>query len=452
MATTRYSELLQERADLTAAGEAVFKAAEAENRALTAEERTADDAREARLQAIGEEIAAEERRRARQAAVGASVPAITGGHNRAADKPWGYEQGVRVVEGKDGVLKLGGVPRAVDVALGACMQAVFRAAQGGAVDPRFLAAASGGQTSDPSLGGFSVGTMLTMALFEMGAEASMLLPYCNTIQLPDGVDEIKAPYFTDTSRATGSRFGGVRVYRRKEAATVAASQPEEELFALALLDLMGLAYQTDRMMADARAVGAIYGTAFRNEFAFIIDNELFRGSGAGEGQGFTACPGLVTVNKETGQAADTITSRNLSDMWMRMPARLKGGAVWLYNSECGAQLDELTIPAGTAALEPRFVNYGSDGILRIKGRPALECEQSAALGDVGDIALVNLSEMIVITKGSVEEAQSDHVRFIYGERTFRWTQRINNKSPWRSAVTPFKGSLTQSPFVVLQAR
>jgi hypothetical protein len=47
---------------------------------------------------------------------------------------------------------------------------------------------------------------------------------------------------------------------------------------------------------------------------------------------------------------------------------------------------------------------------------------------------------------------SDHVRFIYGERTFRWTQRINGKTPWRSAVTPFKGSATVSPFVALAAR
>ena len=452
MATTRYSGLLQERADLTAAGEAVFRAAEAEGRGLTAEEQAADDAREERLQAIRSEISVEERRRARQSEVGASVPTITGGHNRAADKPWGYELGVRVIETPDGP-KLGGVKGAAETALGACMQAIFHAAQGGTMDPRFLyAAAAGGNTSEPALGGFSVGTMLSMALFEMGARASQLLPYTNGIVLSEGTDSIEAPYFTDTSRATGSRFGGVRVYRRKEAATVTASQPEEEMFRLQLLDLMGLAYQTDRMMADARAMGAVYGTAFSNEFGFMIDNEIFRGSGVGEMQGFTLSPALVTVAAEDGQDADTIINENLSKMWMRMPTRQKSGAIWLYNSECGAQLDELTIPAGIGGLEPRFVNYGPDGILRIKGRPAIECELSSALGDVGDIALVNLGEYITITKGALEEAMSDHVRFIYGERTFRWTQRINGKSHWRSAVTPFKGTATQSPFVVLAAR
>lgn len=456
MATSRYTALLDERAKLVAEGEATFQAAEAAGRGLTAEEQAADDARESRLAAIRTELAAEERRSARQAEVGGNAPApvaprISGLHDRAADKPWGYELGVRVIDKPDGTRALGGVRDAGFVALGHAMQAIFAAAQGGAVDMRFLAAA-GGNTSDPSLGGFSVGTLLTNFLMQMGAESSQLLPYCNVIDLGEGVDSIEAPYITDTSRATGSRFGGVRVYRRKEASTVTASQPEEEKFTLSLLDLMGLAYQTDRLMRDARSMGAIYATAFANEFAFVIDNEIVRGSGVGEMQGFVNSPALVTQDKETGQAADTVVMENLSKMWTRMPTRQKGGAVWFYNSEVCPQLDALTIPAGTAGLPPRFVNYGPDGVLRIYGRPAIELEQASALGDVGDISLVNLSEYVVIRQGGLEEAMSDHVRFIYGERTFRWTQRINGKTPWRSAVTPFKGSNTKSPFVVLQAR
>jgi HK97 family phage major capsid protein len=453
MATTRYQALIQERADLVAEGRAIFQRAEGDgNRALSSEEAARDDAINARLEAIAGEVGREEARRERERLVGNDGgPRLSGGHDRSTDKPWGHELGVRIVE-KDGVKSLGGVKHAVAFALGDCMQAIFRAGQGGPIDQRFLAAASGGNTSDPSLGGFSVGTMLSMALFQMGTDASVLLPLCNGIELSEGNDSIEMPYITDTSRATGSRYGGVRVYRRKEAATVTASQPEEEKFELSLLDLMGLAYQTDRLMRDARAMGQVYGTAFSNEFAFVIDNEIFRGSGVGESQGFTVSPALVTQDKETGQAADTVVMENLSKMWTRMPTRRKGNSMWLYNSEVGPQLDQLTIPAGTAGLEPRFVNYGPDGVLRIYGRPALELEQCAAVGDVGDIVLVNLDEYVVIRQGALEQAESDHVRFIYGERTFRWTQRINGKSPWRTAVTPFKGSATKSPFVALQAR
>lgn len=456
MVTSRYTAWLDERAALVAEGKAMFDRAEAEGRDLTADERLRDDAINASVEVLNANISREEARRERERAVGHKAedyPTITGGHNRAGDKPWGFDLGVRLAERPDGTRKFVGVKNATDVALGECMQAIHRAATTGIIDQRLIqAAASGGNTSDPAAGGFSVGTDLSMALMMMGADASILLPYCNVIEIGPGSDGIEAPYITDTSRATGSRYGGVRVYRRKEAATVTASRPDEEMFELRLLDLMGLAYQTDRLLSDAAAMGAIYSTAFRNEFAFVIDNEIFRGTGAGEMQGFTASAAAVSQAKETGQAADTVVATNLSKMWTRMPSRLKGGAVWFYNSEVAAQLDELSIAAGTGALEPRFVNYGPDGILRIKGRPAIELEQCAALGDDGDIVLVNLGEYVVIRKGALEEALSDHVRFIYGERTFRWTQRINGRSPWRSAVTPFKGTATQSPFVTLSAR
>lgn len=460
MAITRLQALLQERADLTAEARTVFATAATESRDLTDDERAADDTRDLRLQEIGRAIALEERQAARETAVGNrqpsdNAPRVSGGHDRAGDMPWGYELGVRRIVGADGVPKLGGVPKANEVALGHCLQAIFRARDTGVVDARLIQAAgpSGGNTSVPSEGGFSVGTDLSLFLFQMGMEASKLLPYCNTITISAGSDSIEAPYVLNASRATGSRFGGVRVYRKKEAATVVASFINlEELFELRLADLMGIAYQSDRLVNDAAAMGAMYSTAFRNEFAFTIDNEIIRGDGVGEFQGVTNSAAFNSTPKETGQAAATITNQNISDMWVRiwLPSRSRG--VWVGNPEIGPQLDNLYIPAGTAALEPRFVSYGADGIMRIKGRPYVEIEQAEALGTIGDFMFLDLAEYVVITKGALEQAESDHVRFLYNERTFRWTQRINGKSPWRTAVAPFKGSINISPFVGLATR
>jgi HK97 family phage major capsid protein len=462
-----YASLVQEQADLTKEqGELRTEAARlgaaalARNpAAMTAEEQARDDAIFARLEAIGErfetlspQLERENQRRAWERSVPA-VADVSAMHDRVADAPWGHELGVRLIQQADGTRRFGGIERAGEAALGACMQAIFRAGMGGPMDPRFIqAAALGGNTSDPAAGGFSVGTDMSMFLFQMGAEAAVLLPRCNSIPVSADSDGIEAPYVTNTSRATGSRFGGVRVYRRKEAATVASSFPEEEKFELRLADLMGLAYQTDRLLSDARAMGAIYATAFRNEFAFVIDDELVRGDGVGQCQGVLLSPCLVSVAKEVGQAAATVVLENLIKMWIRLPVRSKSNAVWFINQELGPQLDQLYISAGISALEPRFINYGPDGILRIKGRPVVEIEQASALGTQGDIMLLDLGEMVVITKGALEQAESDHVRFIYGERTFRWTQRINAKCPWRTAVTPYKGTATLSPFVTLDTR
>jgi hypothetical protein len=91
-------------------------------------------------------------------------------------------------------------------------------------------------------------------------------------------------------------------------------------------------------------------------------------------------------------------------------------------------------------------------VTRIKGRPMLPLEQAATLGTVGDIALLDLSQYILIRKGGIDAQESMHVRFLYGERTFRWTQSIIGKPKLTSPLTPYQGASTTSPFVVLATR
>ena len=57
-----------------------------------------------------------------------------------------------------------------------------------------------------------------------------------------------------------------------------------------------------------------------------------------------------------------------------------------------------------------------------------------------------------IRKGGVQQASSMHVRFTTGEQTFRAFYRVDGQAVPRAALTPFKGSATLSPFVVLDTR
>ena len=63
-----------------------------------------------------------------------------------------------------------------------------------------------------------------------------------------------------------------------------------------------------------------------------------------------------------------------------------------------------------------------------------------------------MSQYYLATKGGIQAAQSIHVRFIYDESVFRFVYRIDGQPAWSSALTPFKGSNTVSPFVGLAAR
>jgi HK97 family phage major capsid protein len=285
-------------------------------------------------------------------------------------------------------------------------------------------------------------------------EAAIIAPRCMRVPIGPEADGLEAPIIDETSRANGSRWGGVQVYRRAEADTVTATKPKFGLFDLRLEDLMGLAYATERLLRDARALEAVMGQGFSEEFAFKVDDEIVRGSGVGECLGILNADATVSVSKETGQSAATLVFENVVKMWARLHARARRGAVWYYNQDVEPQLLTLNLALGTAG-QPVYLPPGGlrdDPFGTLFGRPMVPIEQAATLGTVGDLILMDPGQYVLIDKGGIEAADSMHVRFIYNERAFRWVYRINGRPKWHSAITPYKGSNTQSAYVTLATR
>lgn len=346
--------------------------------------------------------------------------------------------------------------------LGEQLTAVIEAGRpGGRVDPKLfvvndMSAASGASATVGADGGFLIQKDFAVDLMKEGTSGGVLAPACSSTEISANSDGLEVPYINETSRATGSRWGGVRVYRRAEADTVTASKPQLDKWECRLEDLMGLAYVTERLMRDASAIGSVFSEAFRDEFAFVLDDEIYRGTGVGQCLGILNADATVAVAKETGQAADTIVAENVINMWARVPLRSRTKGFWVYNIEAEPQLQTMTIGTGTSAqlvfMPPTGLTTAS--YATIYGRPALPIEHASALGDVGDIAFLDLSQYKLITKGGIEEEESIHVRFLYNERALRWNASINGAPKLKSAITPYKGSasLKHSPFVTLAAR
>lgn len=350
---------------------------------------------------------------------------VDAGHDLAADKPW---------------------PN-----FGAWLQAVHRAHTGGGVDLRLAAAATGmGGDSGPD-GGFAVPVEHAAGIEKNMWETGQLLSRVN--ERPVEGNAITFTVVAESSRVAGSRMGAVLGYWVDAGTAPTATQLKLSQVEMKLRKVAALGYITDELMADAPALAAELQQAFSDELRFMVEDAIVEGTGAGQPLGYQNAPAVISVAKETGQAASTILTTNLSKMWARLPAWSKANAVWLINVDVEPQLDELTIPAGTAAVEPRFVTYGPEGALRIKGRPVIPVEYCATLGTVGDIALVDLSKYRLIRKAvGVETASSIHVRFTQGEQTFRAIYRVDGQPIPRAAITPFKGANTVSPFVTLATR
>lgn len=374
-----------------------------------------------------------------------STSVIEVGADHASEKAWGP------------TLHRDATPRmkaeAQLAALGEFAIAVKNVATGQGADPRLFAAATGMGTAVPSDGGFAVPLEVAAGIeYTMFATGDLLSRVdARTIT----GDAIAYNVINETSRADGSRQGGVLAYWVDQGTAPTPSQTKLARVEMKLRKVAALGYMTDELVSDAAALGGELQSMFSEELIFQTEDAIYEGSGAGQPLGYTNanCPCLVSVAKESGQTAATINTANLSKMWARLPARSKKTSVWLINVDCEPQLDFLTIPAGLDALEPRFVNYGPDGILLIKGRPVVQIEYAATIGTVGDISLVDLSKYRLIRKsGGVEQASSMHVLFTSDQMAFRAIYRVDGQPMPRAPITPYRGTATLSPFVVLATR
>jgi len=311
------------------------------------------------------------------------------------------------------------------------------------------AAATGGFTiATPSDGRYFLQGETVVDLMTAGFNNSEVLPRCAKRTLT-ATQFVEIYGIDETSRADGSRGGGVRVYTTAELDSLTVSKTKFNKIKIEPKKLTGLFYASGEWFKNVTFLGQEVKDLFGQEFAFKCQDLVINGPGAGAALGILNADCLVPVAKETGQAADTINTKNLSKMWARFRGR---NPVWLINQDCGPQLDELSIVAGTAALEPRFVTYDAQGIMRIKGAPVIAIEQCPTLGDLGDIILGDFSQYVCCDQGDVEEAMSIHVNFIYDQDTYRFIYYFDGQPRWSSAVTPYKGSGTVSPFVALAAR
>jgi len=305
----------------------------------------------------------------------------------------------------------------------------------------------------PSAGGFLVGTDRDSSIMARVYNVGQLLQMVDFTPISAGSNSMTFYAEDETSRVDGSRRGGIRAYYAAEAAEKTASQFKWRELELKLYKLIGLVYATDELLADAVALESEIMSKLPEELRFTAEDRLFWGTGAGMPMGFMNGGSLVTVAKEAGQTAATIVAENISKMWAR---RWLGGRnyVWLYNQDVEPELDNLAYDVGTGGALVYMPPGGLSGkpYGMIKGRPALPVEYAETLGTLGDIVLVSLDQMKGIEKGGIETASSIHVRFIYDETCFRFVWRHDMQPKWDSALTPYKGTNTVSPFVALAER
>lgn len=336
------------------------------------------------------------------------------------------------------------------------LQAIFQyyTSRGTNVDSRLVRAPTGASEVDATGGGFLVQVDFANSVFMLAHDMGEMIQRVGKLPIGPNSNGIKIPAVDETSRATGSRWGGVQSYWVGEGTTANNTKPKFRLVEFDLKKLMSTMYVTDEMVQDATALTSIASKAFSEEIMFMTEDAIFEGTGAGQPLGVMKSPALVTVAAEKGQAATTLVKENIDNMWKACWARSRKNAVWFINQDIEANLNQLNQAVGTGGQLVYLPPGGLSGApyATLYGRPVVATEYNNTLGTAGDILLADLSQYNLADKGGVQAATSMHVAFLTDEMVFRITYRVDGKPMWHSTMTPFKGSVVKSPFVTVASR
>ncbi|MDP9192291.1 MAG: phage major capsid protein [Acidobacteriota bacterium] len=327
---------------------------------------------------------------------------------------------------------------------------------GGRADGRLLEinAALGANEAVPSEGGFLVQTDFQPGILQRIWETGQLFRKTDNTTVGPNSNGLKINAIDETSRATGSRWGGVRGYWLAEAATKTSSKPTFRQMELTLNKLAAVFYATDELLQDTQALEQEVAKSFMGELAFLVDDALIRGTGSGMPLGILNSTGTLEVAAVGGQDADTIIAENVWDMFFRMHPSSVARGEWYVNYGVMPQLQQLSAVVGVGGV-PLFLPPGGMSASpygTLLGRPINVIEHASALGDVGDIIFADWNAYKTISKGGVQTASSIHVAFLTDETAFRWVLRVDGQPKFNTVLTPYLGTETLANFITLAAR
>lgn len=239
--------------------------------------------------------------------------------------------------------------------------------------------------------------------------------------------------------------GAVTAYWEGERTVHTASDADFAARVQRLAKLTVFVRVTEEALDDAALLGSQLEQDSPLAITWKMNDALINGDGVGKPLGFLQSPGLVVVPKETSQAAATVVAENIVNMWGRMYAAHRAGAVWIMNQDVEQQLQKAYLPvknvAGSENVGGWPVYTPANGLSgnpfdTLYNREIIYLENMQALGTQGDILLTNLAQYQTLRKvlDAVDMQMSVHLYFDRDEVAFKWRIRVDGAPKWRRAM------------------
>ena len=297
-------------------------------------------------------------------------------------------------------------------------------------------------------GGFAVPPEFRTAISQkVFAEDSLI---GRTDQLQSGSNTFTFPKDETTPWQSS---GGIQAFWEGEGNQFTQSKPNLNQDSVRLNKLTALVPVTSELLEDAPAMDSYLRRKAPEKLDYKVSDAIIRGTGSGMPRGVLNSSALITVSKESGQAADTIVFANVNKMYSRMYARWRMNGVWVINQDIEPQLNSLNHPGDSS---PVFMPAG--GISQapfgtIFGRPILPHEAADTLGNAGDIMFIDFNQYLTVSKvGGIRAETSMHLWFDYDMMAFRFILRLAGQPWWDTVIARANGTNTLSWAVTLAER
>lgn len=216
----------------------------------------------------------------------------------------------------------------------------------------------------------------------------------------------------------GNVAGGAAGTAGDGAAAFTQSKPRTSSVTVRIDNKYSLVPVTDQLLEDSVALESSLTNWMRKVLEWHVDEEIVRGSNSN---------GLINHSSVAGLARDTANAIGLADvagMWARRLTE-GDGLVWLCSARAEAALYQLNSGTNNSYVG-NIIQFVPGQGLMLFGAPVVRTVHCNALGSDGDLLLVNLNEVVMVTKGDPKVAVSPHIFFDAGETAYRITFRIGS--------------------------
>ncbi len=324
-------------------------------------------------------------------------------------------------------------------------------ASGGNVDRRLQVYNNAGQTSIGEDGGFLIPTDFRSEVAKKVTGDDSLLSRTRLINTSS--NQIVLP----VSEVAPWDATGVQAYWTPELGDYVKSKSEFGQATIRLHKLTALVNVSEELLEDAPALESFIRSEAPDAIFHKVNSSLISGNGIGKPQGFLNSNFKVAIAKETDQTAATVNYNNIVKMYSAMIPSAIARSVWMVHPEVLPQLRLMAFKTGADSPVPVYIgpNGAADAPYgTLLGRPVMvKMGGTKALGDEGDISLVDLSYLYTAVKTTgIKQDVSTHVYFDRDEVLFKFSIRVGGLCPFNAPVIPENGTVNMSGFVTLATR